>query len=496
MERARKANSELIDYTTSGQSGQGTGGFECVIPCLKSESGVEKGVGEMLRHYDILHNNVDDIVLRKWIETESEFQVESETKTNSENESETKPQVAEDRAQKTVGSSFLVSECEKCQLSFCVVPISTSREGMVFETQCAPDFFPCEHELHDFYEATRIKKEECQLLELKNVASDTDTSAFVSSMVAQSGIAYNSTKSERDGFQFWCENILTGSNVPMSFGDLVKFEHLRLLCNENRLIDGLDGLDGEESVEYLKKRAGMIDLRNGDGDGEGSIELQKFIQHNFPCIIRGGGERGYSGVEGWGPAQLKSRFNDNSVNVLIFDGDGEITATQNKIMQAEVTFGEFVDMALGGFESEEDLEFADPIIYLLLTNRGLEGNVAVNPNPNSKTLDLLAEADQQFNKEIVMDLATAWSNLRMGAGYDYPTHIDCYENIISQLYGQKVVKLASPSTINAWQPNLNHKHWPQTTKSQREEEYKNLLNDSSLQDVKLEAGDSLYVPIM
>ena len=51
MERAKRANGQPIDYTPTGRTGVGTGGFECVIPCLDisaNGSATERAVWEMM----------------------------------------------------------------------------------------------------------------------------------------------------------------------------------------------------------------------------------------------------------------------------------------------------------------------------------------------------------------------------------------------------------------------------------------------------------------
>jgi hypothetical protein len=100
--------------------------------------------------------------------------------------------------------------------------------------------------------------------------------------------------------------------------------------------------------------------------------------------------------------------------------------------------------SVNGFEAE-DSPLANPVIYLLLTTRRLQGNVAMDPNPSAEKLIHLLNFVGFEDSVMGPGLKEAWSNIRMGAGYDYPVHIDCFENVLVQLSGRKRVKLWSPS---------------------------------------------------
>ena len=81
--------------------------------------------------------------------------------------------------------------------------------------------------------------------------------------------------------------------------------------------------------------------------------------------------------------------------------------------------------------------------------------------------------------------------LSLFGSYKYPTHIDCFENLILQLHGRKLVRLLPPSAVADVRPDPTCKHWP----SGEAEEVAAAHAARGLA-VELEAGDALYVPLM
>jgi hypothetical protein len=135
-------------------------------------------------------------------------------------------------------------------------------------------------------------------------------------------------------------------------------------------------------------------------------------------------------------------------------------------------------------------------IYLLLTSRGLEGAVAMDPNPNSPLLELLDEVGFDDTVLAGAGLKEAWSNLRMGVGYDYPVHIDCFDNVIVQKKGKKTISVWDPETVDAWKPRLNKKHWPGTSEEERRGQWAETIERGSWGSVELGEGDAVFVPAM
>lgn len=133
-----------------------------------------------------------------------------------------------------------------------------------------------------------------------------------------------------------------------------------------------------------------------------------------------------------------------------------------------------------------------------MTTRGVEGNAAMDPNVNNAMKDKTLSRVPFDDSWMGANTHEAWSNIRMGAGYDYPTHIDCFENVLVQLAGRKRVKLYHPDSVAAWQPVLNHKHWPGTSEAERTEDpaLREVLESTRMSEVILEPGDALYIPSM
>lgn len=63
-------------------------------------------------------------------------------------------------------------------------------------------------------------------------------------------------------------------------------------------------------------------------------------------------------------------------------------------------------------------------------------------------------------------LSEAWTSLRISSGYRYPTHIDCFENMIYQVQGEKTVRLIDPAAVAMVRPDPGRKHWPQGSQAE------------------------------
>ena len=108
---------------------------------------------------------------------------------------------------------------------------------------------------------------------------------------------------------------------------------------------------------------------------------------------------------------------------------------------------------------------------------------------------LLEEADRASRSVLAGALGEsgfdlAWTSLRLGSAYAYPTHVDCYENVIFQLRGRKNVTVYPPATVWDLQPDINHKHWPTGSP----QEMARAARDAAT--IELQPGDALYVPLM
>ena len=84
---------------------------------------------------------------------------------------------------------------------------------------------------------------------------------------------------------------------------------------------------------------------------------------------------------------------------------------------------------------------------------------------NPRTMRMRTAGDRGVRNQLDEDLVDtsldlAWTSLRLGSAYAYPTHVDCYENVIFQLRGRKNVTVYPPATVWDLQPDVNHKHWP------------------------------------
>jgi len=86
----------------------------------------------------------------------------------------------------------------------------------------------------------------------------------------------------------------------------------------------------------------------------------------------------------------------------------------------------------------------------------------------------------------------AWTSLRLGGRYAYPTHIDCFENMILQLSGNKTVRLLPPRAVASVRPDPLRKHWPGAP----EAELERWRRTEEWWECLLAPGDQLFVPIM
>ena len=133
--------------------------------------------------------------------------------------------------------------------------------------------------------------------------------------------------------------------------------------------------------------------------------------------------------------------------------------------------------------------------YVLLTDRHRvdPGAGATMADPNGPQireggpLAAIHKTAATMMDVINVNLTTAWTSLRFAGRYKYPTHIDCYENILLQLDGVKNLTLFPPETVADLRPDLNVKHWPRgdVVKASRK-----------AHTVELRPGDLAYVPLM
>jgi len=275
--------------------------------------------------------------------------------------------------------------------------------------------------------------------------------------------------------------VLKETGIRVDYEGTRKSERLRSVCNM---------FLGGRGVHY-SRRMGEISHDSAVRGG-----LLDFARSSVPCVIRGGGGR--KGRD-WSAEGLKGSYGSEQVNTLIFErgdrGGGDKGGDINTVL---CSFEEFAGYAMNGFEivSEGGDGEAKQEIYLLLTSRGLEGALAIDPNPNSRMLELLREVG--FEDTILEEagLSEAWSNVRIGVGYDYPVHIDCFDNIIVQLKGKKTVNVWDPETVEGWRPRLNKKHWPGTTEEERRGKWKDVIENGSWGSVELGEGDAIFIPAM
>ena len=165
---------------------------------------------------------------------------------------------------------------------------------------------------------------------------------------------------------------------------------------------------------------------------------------------------------------------DDATRVVAMAYDRARNAAQ-QIYSAPMTYGDFLAWsAKPELLDEATLPYGNTTaLYLLVTDRHrfqpeASGTLA---DPNGAAMRdgplprLLEEADRASRAVLAGALGEsgfdlAWTSLRLGSAYAYPTHVDCYENVIFQLRGRKNVTVYPPATVWDLQPDINHKHWP------------------------------------
>jgi len=245
----------------------------------------------------------------------------------------------------------------------------------------------------------------------------------------------------------------------------------------------------------------------------------------------------------WSPAALKASLGRAGVRALIYD---QALDGAQALFTSEVAFSDFVDWArdpssftvdpgggsdgvVGSSGGAQSLA-----LYLLLTTRSAfeasqrtgdgalpPAGLATNPNGDLSEADaaavaaLLAAAAAAFADDGLPGSsahdhraggaggmgggvgsggarwAEAWTSLRLGGRYTYPTHIDCFENLILQLHGTKTVHLLPPEHVAAVRPDPGRKHWPTSGAGELSAAYAR-----SGWTARLAPGDELYVPLM
>lgn len=209
--------------------------------------------------------------------------------------------------------------------------------------------------------------------------------AGLASLVTASGLAH--LASEAVGFRELCDSTFLAGSGEVLASDVAALEKLRGVCTE-------------------VAPGSAYPRRLGEISGGDKNQLAAFADISYPCVVRSSAPSGRN----WSAASLAADFAGERVNTLVFDGGVQ----GSDISAAEMDFGEFVSAAVGGFDVERGGEgLVDPVLYLLLTTRGLAGetgNVAMDPNPGSALLALLDEVG--FGGGLKEGLEEAWSNLR------------------------------------------------------------------------------------
>ena len=202
----------------------------------------------------------------------------------------------------------------------------------------------------------------------------------------------------------------------------------------------------------------------------------------------------------WDTNFLKTIVKDENVNVMLYDG--AIDAAQNIFLNS-MGFTNFLDLLRVKFEAAPEAggsTIQSAVPYLLISDRKGEHNVAVNPNgvlssETSFVSELLRMVHQEFEANY-LDIPrplpnVAWTSLRIGGRYRYPTHIDCFENIIIQLHGTKTINVFPPESISKFQPQPRKKHWPKASLSTED-----TLSMERARKIVLQPGDLCFIPGM
>ncbi|CAM9812886.1 unnamed protein product, partial [Choristocarpus tenellus] len=87
-------------------------------------------------------------------------------------------------------------------------------------------------------------------------------------------------------------------------------------------------------------------------------------------------------------------------------------------------------------------------------------------------------------------LQEAWTSLRLSGAYQYPTHVDCLENILVQLHLRKTVWFYPPERVADFSPDPYHKHWPSADPRRMAKAKAYRL------EAHLNPGDAVYIPLM
>ena len=359
----------------------------------------------------------------------------------------------------------VTASCNACisnpGYKFCSTVTSVTSTDMTFLAQCVLKSVQCEHGLHPFLNAVGSETGEMCSAVARPVRA-----------LVESKIGFNLTMTE--AFGSWCERILdeerTGSNfVPAGLSDLRLIPELEDVCK------------GKSKVLRIGEITD-VDAANG--------ALVEFVESGTPCLIRRSSEIATTGAQRWDTASLLEEYRGTDITALVFDGK-EMSASSSGIKTVELSFGDFVKHSRDGFETEHETGaiMEKPQLYLLMTSRGISGNAAMNPDVGSMA-SLLTRVPFS-DAWLGVGCTEAWSNVRMGAGYDYPTHIDCFENVLVQLEGRKRVKLYHPDSVAAWRPRVDRKHWP--GEGERDE---GLLSRTRMNEVVLGEGDSVFIPSM
>lgn len=232
----------------------------------------------------------------------------------------------------------------------------------------------------------------------------------------------------------------------------------------------------------------VVSAIDGCHEEESKSAIREALVRNTPLVLRG-----CAGGASWMPDY--SSVSESKVVAMAFDsGKDEAQEISGEV----VAFGDF--LSFKGNDAPRDEK--NRSLYLLFTDRHkVDGVVDASylANPNSATvavdealsgLHALAVAQMDDVVPTLPPLDVAWTSLRYGQAYKYPTHIDCFENFILQLEGSKNVTFFLPETVKELRPDLNTKHWPRgDTQAMRRAKRKATT-------IILEPGDMAYIPLM
>ncbi|KAJ8599774.1 hypothetical protein CTAYLR_003432 [Chrysophaeum taylorii] len=230
-----------------------------------------------------------------------------------------------------------------------------------------------------------------------------------------------------------------------------------------------------------------------------SAAVETAIRRNTPLVIHRAACSSFSANDPWTRAKL-AESSSARVVTLAFDGTRD---RSQQIFSGEITLGDFLALA-GGDGTSQLPRGANASLYVLLTDRHkVDGVIDTSSlaNPNSAIVATQREgpvaklheaAVAAMDDALDLDgaLEVAWTSLRLGAAYRYPTHVDCYENFIAQLDGAKNLTFFAPEAIRELRPDLATKHWP------RADDFALRRAARTAETVELHPGDLAYVPLM